>query len=186
MIRHLLTPILLGAAAAGFAAGAAGAQTVATAQNRSGEPTTAQQIDAWVKEGPPPTTAAAPPPQVASRGGAGPDSPWADGLDSPLPLPVIPWDAPPIVRTLADGRVHGEVGAEIGTGGYGGYAVASGPLGRNGALQIGVSDFQPTGRARRYYGGGDRKSLSVSLAFSPNRDKEFEGWRRPEEPAPSN
>ena len=86
---------------------------------------------------------------------------------------VIPYDAPPIARTLADGRIHGEVGAEYGNRGYGGYGVASGPLGDRGAVQIGVSDYQGTGSRRGGYGygNGDRKSLSVVAAFDFSHDR---------------
>lgn len=148
-------------------AGAAAAQPVATAQNRGDELSTAEQIAEFTRAPP------AAPGQVilpASRSGLGGGSPWAEGLAGPLPF--IPYDAPPIARTLADGRIHGEVGAEYGNRGYGGYATASGPLGKNGAVQVGVSDYQATGRRRDYgYGSGDQKSLSIVAAFDFSHDR---------------
>lgn len=160
---RVLAPSLAGLAALALA-GAAAAQPVATAQGREGELSTAQQIEAWTHDD-------APPPARVIRPGAAPlgaDSPWADGLATPLP--IIPFDAPPIARTLADGRIHGEVGAEVGNRGYGGYAVASGPLGKNGAVQVGVSDFQGTGGRRGGYWNGDHKSLNVTAVFDFSHD----------------
>lgn len=147
-------------------AGAATAQPVATAQNRGDELSTAAQIDAWTREAPPATGPVILP---ASRSGVGPGSPWAEGLASPLA--ALPFDAPPIARTLADGRIHGEVGAEVGNRGYGGYGVASGPLGKNGAVQVGVSDFQGTGGRRGGYWNGDHKSLNVTAVFDFSHDR---------------
>ena len=150
----------------GAFAGAAAAQPVATAQGRGDELSTAQQIDAWTREAPPPTGPVILP---SARSGLGAGSPWADGLASPLV--VLPYDAPPIARTLADGKVHGEVGAEAGNRGYGGYGIASGPLGKNGAVQVGVSDFQGTGGRRGGYWNGDRKSLNVTAVFDFSHDR---------------
>lgn len=173
-------------------AGAASAQTVATAQGRDGELaaatsasaaassaapvapgaalTTSQQIDAWLSEAPPST--------LASRAGAGPDGPWSDedaaGQTRFTRRMLAPIDAPPIVRTLTDGQIHGEAGAEIGTLGYGGYGVVSGPLGKNGALQIGVSHYEGWGgdRSRRLggrYGGGSSTGVSLSASWAPRQ-----------------
>ena len=150
-------------------AGAAAAQPVATARDRGDELSTADQIDAWTRDAPPATGPVILP---SSRAGLGAASPWAEGLGGPLV--VIPYDAPPIARTLVDGRIHGEVGAEYGNRGYGGYATASGPLGSNGAVQVGVSDFQGTGGRRGGYGAGygdaDHKSLNVVAVFDFSRD----------------
>lgn len=185
-MRPAVLPLLCGLALAGGAS----AQTVATAQGREGELaaaersatgsasaaagaplSTAQQIDAWLNE--------APPSSLASRGGAGPDGPWSDAeatAETRFSRRVIPIDGPPIARTLADGRVHGEAGAEIGTLGYGGYGIVSGPLGPNGALQIGVSHYQGWGGGG--YGGAHRwrgapnggvTGLSLSAAWAPGR-----------------
>lgn len=164
-------------------AAAAQAQPVATAQGREGELSTAQQIAAWTQEddSPPPArplraTPAGAPGVVGVTGvgpgvgpGLGADSPWAEGLAPALAF--IPFDAPPIARTLADGRIHGEVGAEVGNRGYGGYATASGPLGPNGAVQVSVSDFQGTGGGRWRGWNGDHKSLGVSAVFDFSRDR---------------
>ena len=157
----LASCLVLGLAAC---AGAAMAQPVATAQGRGDEISTAAQIDAWTREAPQPT---APVILPSSRSGVG--SPWADGLAGPLV--VVPYDAPPIARTLVDGKVHGEVGAEYGNRGYGGYGVASGPLGKNGAVQVGVSDFQGTGGRRGGYSDGDHKSLNVTAVFDFSHDR---------------
>ena len=170
--------VLLGLAVAGSAAQA---QTVATAQGREGELSTARQIEAWLREAPP----VAPPPPV--RAASDPTSPWAEGLaDSDGPAP-LPWDAPPAARTLIDGKIHGEVGAEVGNRGYGGYAVASGPLGKDGYVQVGVSRYEATGRRARAYGDGSGQSLSLGVGWFPHRD---EGpWRRPDtaaKPTPEN
>ena len=161
-------------------AGAASAQPVATAAGRDGELnaravaapaagptlTTAQQIDEWLAQAPPPT--------AASRAGAGPGGPWDDDSGVTLTRRVIPLDAPPLARTLADGQVHGEAGAEFGNLGYGGYGVVSGPLGKNGAVQIGVSHFEGNGGGRRWRGrgwnGGDRTGVNLSAVWSPRRD----------------
>lgn len=165
MIRHaLLAATLLGPLAP---AGAAAAQTVSTAKGRGDELTTAQQIAEWTRDAPP---AAAPPTLSASREGLGAASPWAEGLAGPAPF--IPYDAPPIARTMTDGRIHGEAGAEYGNRGYGGYAVASGPLGDHGAVQVGVSDFRGTGGRRDGYWNGDHKSLNVGVAFDFRRDRQ--------------
>ena len=156
-------------------AGAAAAQTVPTAAGRDGELSTQAQIDAWLSEAPPATP--------TSRAGAGSDSPWADGLATPIPQPVFGYGGSPLERTLIDGQVHGEVGAEFGNRGYGGYGVVSGPLGKNGYVQIGVSDYQGTGRYRGGYGGGygggDRRTLSLSAGWSADRDGQ------PPRPAPA-
>ena len=158
------------AGAAGLAsalvAGSAAAQPVATASARGDELTTAEQIAAWTRDAPPAPTAA-PVIRPSPSAGLGADSPWAAGG----PLVVVPFDAPPIARTMVDGKVHGEVGAEYGNRGYGGYGVASGPLGPNGAVQVGVSDFQGTGGHRGGYGSGDHKSLNVVAAFDFSRDR---------------
>ncbi len=174
MIRRPLLVAALAGLAAAVAAGAASAQAVPTAQGRGDELTTAQQIEAWTRDAPPASTA--PPTLAASRGALGADSPWAEGGG---PVPFIPYDAPPIARTMTDGRIHGEVGAEVGNRGYGGYAVASGPLGDHGAVQVGVSDFQGTGGRRGGYWNGDHKSLNVGVALDFSRD------RKPPADAPS-
>ncbi len=161
-------PLLLAgvAALAVLGAGAARAQPVATAQGRGDELTTAQQIDAWTRDAPPAAPAG---PVIRATRETALDSPWADGLAPPIAF--IPFDAPPIARTLADGRIHGEAGAEYGNRGYGGYAVASGPLGDHGAVQVGVSDYQGTG-GRRWSGwNGDHKSLDVSAVFDFSHDR---------------
>ena len=100
--------------------------------------------------------------------GLGGDSPWAQGLAPSVAF--LPFDAPPIARTMVDGRVHGEAGAEYGNRGYGGYGVASGPLGDHGAVQVGVSDFHGTGGPRWSGWNGDHRSLNVSAAFDFSRD----------------
>ena len=165
----LLSLLALGGLLA--AAGGAQAQVVATAGGRGDELSTAAQIDAWTQD--PSDTPARVIRPSAARAGLGEASPWAEGLAGPIPF--IPFDAPPIARTLADGRIHGEVGAEVGNRGHGGYAVASGPLGPNGAVQVAVSDYRNTGGRRDGYGygygNGDRKSLSVSAAFDFSRDR---------------
>ena len=147
-------------------AGAARAQPVATAGARGDELSTAQQIDAWTHDG---AAAAQPPTPRAAHGDVPVDSPWAEGLAPTLPL--LPYDAPPIARTLVDGRIHGEAGAEYGNRGYGGYATASGPLGQNGAVQVGVSDFRGTGGRSSGGWNGDHKSLSVGAVFDFSRDR---------------
>ena len=154
----------LAAAVSMLGVGAAGAQTVPTAAGREGELSTSAQIDAWLSEAPAPTP--------VSRAGAGADSPWADGLATPIPQPLFGYGGSPLERTIIDGRPHGEVGFEVGNRGYGGYGVASAPLGKNGYVQIGISDYQGTGRDRYRggYGGGDRRTLSLTAAWSPDRD----------------
>lgn len=167
---------LLAFCAASALAGAAAAQPVATAQGRADELSTARQIDVWTREAP--SAAADADGRVilpASSSGLGAVGLEGEGADRPTV--IVPWDAPPIARSLVDGRIHGEVGAEYGNRGYGGYAVASGPLGPNGAVQVGVSDFQGTDRRRGGYGSGygygngDHKSLSVVAAFDFSHDR---------------
>lgn len=77
-------------------------------------------------------------------------------------------DAPQAATRLRDGKVHGEVGASIGSGGYrSAYGIATKPIGPNSDLTVGVSsehlgDANRTGWGGRYR-GGDRKSLFIGL-----------------------
>lgn len=146
--------LLAALALTGAGAGAARAQAVPTASGREGELSTAQQIDAWVKSAPPPAAAGAPrAPLVVSSS----DPAWADAEGATLTRRLegapLPYGASPLARTIADGQVHGEVGAEVGNLGYGGYAVASGKVAKDVYVQVGVSDYEASGKARRYRGG---------------------------------
>ncbi len=200
------------ALALALAGGAAHAQAVPTAAGREGEISTAQQIDQWVKAAPPAAAAASSQRAPLVVSSSDPSSPWADEEDGRATFtrrvigPPLPYDASPLARTIADGQLHGEVGAEIGTGGYGGYAVASGKVAKDVYVQLGVSDYEGTGRGRRYrgyggygagygghgagyggyapggYGGSyaspGGRSLSVTAAWLPGHDAD-EPWRRP-------
>ena len=207
-----LAPLVAAAAGLALAAGAAHAQTVTTASGRDNELSTAQQIDAWVRSAPPAVVAPRAPLVVSSSDPA--SSPWADAEDGAtftrrVVGPPLPYDASPLARTIADGQVHGEVGAEVGNLGYGGYGVVSGKVARDVYVQVGVSDYERTGRARRYRGGygyggygpgaygsggyggyggyapGGR-SLSISAAWLPGHDKPDEPWRRNVTTTPEN
>lgn len=217
-----MRPALIASAAlaATLVAGAAQAQAVPTAAGREGEISTAQQIDQWVKSAPPVAAAAGAQraPLVVSSSDA--SSPWADEEDGRATFTrrvigtPLPYDASPLARTLADGQLHGEVGAEVGTGGYGGYGVVSGKVAKDVYVQLGVSDYESNGRGRRYrgsaYGGGyggygagyggyapggygsggyaapSGRSLSLSAAWLPGHDAPDEPWRRPTVSTPAN
>lgn len=196
-------------------AGAAHAQAVATAAGREQELSTAQQIDRWVQAAPPASAQRAP--LVVSSSDT--SSPWADEEGAAtftrrVVGPPLPFDASPLARTVADGQLHGEVGGEVGTAGYGGYAVASGKVAKDVYVQVGVSDYERTGRGRRFrsgygdpgygygagyggygapgfggYGGGyapGGRSLSVTAAWLPGHDAPDEPWRRPAPTSPTN
>jgi hypothetical protein len=84
-------------------------------------------------------------------------------LDDGTPEGVTPQEEPR--------RIHGEVGASIGTGGYrSGYAMSTIPVGKTGTLAIAVSETRFGRNGGPGWSGGfapygSRQSLGLGLAF---------------------
>jgi hypothetical protein len=87
----------------------------------------------------------------------------SDWVKEASQAPVDDVGAPGVDRPL-DRRIHGEVGAAIGTGGYrSAYGVVNIPIGKTGSATIAASD---TRYRTRWGGRGGGQSLSLGLDFS--------------------
>ena len=117
---------------------------------------------------------AAPPPapsEVVSTAPVASDAPnttaaqISDWINRAPPLGVADGDDGVITGARPNG-LHGEVGAFVGNHGYGGFAAATMPVGKDATLGIAISDSHFNGR---YF--GDASSLSGDLAFGQARNR---------------
>ena len=152
---------LIGALIAAMGATGVSAQAVATGAGRADELSEAAHIDAYLADAGRRPASADERKVTASEAAASaeaippmaPDSPWSRGVSGPVDRAQAfsqTAEAPP----PCDHRVHGEVGAEIGSGGSkGGYGVATMPVGKDcwGQVTVGVSSY--SGRGYGGYGG---------------------------------
>jgi hypothetical protein len=111
------------------------------------------------------TTSTAPS-EIVSTAPAGPDAPkttsdqisaWINGA---RPLGVADEDDS-VIAAGPRRDLHGEVGAFVGNHGYGGYAAANMPVGKQVTVGVAISDAHFNGR----YFGGDAGSLGADWAF---------------------
>jgi hypothetical protein len=90
-------------------------------------------------------------------------SSYLNAFPQTLPSPGSPNAMGPS-DALPDRKVHGEVGAAIGTGGYReAYASMIAPMGSNGTVAVAVSQVQGRGR----WGPSGGQSLSIAASMGP-------------------
>ena len=175
--RPALSTVVAGLVlAGGLAAGTAGAQAVATGAGRTDELSEASRIDAYLADSSRRPAAADEGRITASEAAASaeaippmaPDSPWSRGVSGPVDRAQAFSQAGEPER-LCDHRLHGEVGAEIGSGGSkGGYGVVTAPVGKDcwGQVTVGVS--ASSGRGYGGYGyGGSRNVYGGAFGYAP-------------------
>ena len=162
--------VCIAALASLMGAAGAGAQTVATGAGRTDELSEAAHIDAYLADTSRQPASASERRVTAAEAAASadaippmdPDSPWARGVSGPIDR-TQGFSQAAEAPAPCDHRLHGEVGAEIGTGGSkGGYGVVTAPVGKDcwGQVTVGVSSYSGRG-----YGGYDRRRTSYGGTF---------------------
>ena len=167
--------VCIAALASLMGAAGAGAQTVATGAGRTDELSEAAHIDAYLADTSRQPASASERRVTAAEAAASaeaippmdPDSPWARGVSGPIDR------AQGFAQTAeapapCDHKLHGEVGAEIGTGGSkGGYGVVTAPVGKDcwGQVTVGVSSYSGRGYGGYGYGGYDRRGTGYGGTF---------------------